>query len=207
MLNNNPLPLRLCGANGLERQWFARVRSAFGRGRKAGCMISEFANDDRGYHKWLQAHPDGFVLNVRRDYAPKCVVLHSAKCANIRDRYGVRAFGASTGRAYRKVCSQSIPELAEWARAHGRSGEPFSKMCQRCLPEETRGAHWWRPDTVLVSIGMKMSYVKPCVLGYSVWPQSRPVHPAFDVISVGWRGRSSIQGRSENRRINSSWPQ
>ena len=107
---------------------------------EAVCMITEFANDDRGYHQWLQAHPDGFVLNVRRDYAPKYIVLHSAQCPNIRDLYGVRAFGACTARAHRKICGLTIPELAQWARARGRSDPPFSKMCERCLPVNTHTA-------------------------------------------------------------------
>jgi hypothetical protein len=35
----------------------------------------EFREDDIGYLDWLDAHPSGFVLNVRRNPDPNYVVL------------------------------------------------------------------------------------------------------------------------------------
>ena len=43
----------------------------------------EFKSDEKGYFKWLAAHPSGYVLNVRSEADPDYVVLHRASCGSI----------------------------------------------------------------------------------------------------------------------------
>jgi hypothetical protein len=85
--------------------------------------------DDQAYLAWLDAHPDGFVINTEPGglgYAR----LHRAVCGTIRSS------PPFIGPSYIKVCSASAEELDEWALQ--RRGT----AARRC------GAHQcWPPDT------------------------------------------------------------
>jgi hypothetical protein len=91
-----------------------------------------FENDDLGYLTWTAAHPDGFVLNVRRVADPDYVVLHRANCVSISN--DKQAPGAFTGREYRKVCVTSATALQDAAKREGRRDGSFSKRCALCRP-------------------------------------------------------------------------
>jgi hypothetical protein len=91
-----------------------------------------FEDDDLGYLTWTAAHPDGFVLNVRRVADPDYVVLHRANCGSISN--DKQTSGAFTGRDFRKVCSTNIAALESAAEREGRSDGSFSKKCGLCLP-------------------------------------------------------------------------
>ncbi len=92
----------------------------------------EFRDDEEEYLAWLSANPTGYVLNVRRRQSPSYVVLHRASCGSISN--GSHMTGAYTSRAYRKVCSANIEELARAAIAEGRKDGSFSKRCGLCRP-------------------------------------------------------------------------
>ena len=92
-----------------------------------------FSNDDLGYLAWVGAHPDGFVLNVRRvPDRDRVAVLHRASCKSISNE--TYAPGAYTGRGYRKVCAITEAELNLAAKSEGRSDGTFSKRCGLCCP-------------------------------------------------------------------------
>ena len=95
-------------------------------------MPIEFRDDDNGYLDWIAAHPHGFVLNVRTSTDPSYVILHRASCASISSLK--RAIGAYTARNYRKICADSVAELAAAAKDEGRNDEPFSRRCGMCRP-------------------------------------------------------------------------
>lgn len=83
-------------------------------------------DDDLSYRDWLAGHPDGYVLNVRRNLAQGYAVLHSANCSHVNNNRYVH--GAFTERGYRKVCATSVSELGDWLIAtipaqHGISAE------------------------------------------------------------------------------------
>lgn len=86
-----------------------------------------FYNNDLSYLSWTAAHPDGFVLNVRRVADPYYVVLHRANCDK-------QTQGAFTGRDYQKICATSVNELQLAAKREGQSGGSFSKRCGLCRP-------------------------------------------------------------------------
>lgn len=92
----------------------------------------EFRNDEDGYLEWLAAHPNGYVLNVRRNPNPSYVVLHRASCSSISS--SSRPDGAYTSRAYRKVCVTDMGQLKNAASAEGRKDGSFSKRCGLCRP-------------------------------------------------------------------------
>jgi hypothetical protein len=92
----------------------------------------EFIDDDLSYLAWVAAHPDGYVLNVRRSPDPDYVILHRANCWSISNE--THAPGAYTKRGYRKICANSEGMLQPAAKHEGRSDGTFSKRCRHCLP-------------------------------------------------------------------------
>lgn len=74
-------------------------------------------DDDLSYLAWTAAHPDGFILNVRRLADPDYVILHRAGCNSISN--DTQAPGAFTGRSYRKICAASVAELHSPLNARG----------------------------------------------------------------------------------------
>jgi hypothetical protein len=92
----------------------------------------EFIDDDLSYLTWVVAHPDGYVLNVRRSPDPHYVILHRANCKSISNE--THGPGAYTGRSYRKICANSEGMLQPVAKREGRSDGTFSKRCGHCLP-------------------------------------------------------------------------
>jgi hypothetical protein len=95
----------------------------------------EFIDDDLGYLAWVAAHPDGYVLNVRRSPDPHYVVLHQANCTTISNE--IRAPGAFTARSYRKICMSSEGMVPMAAKREGRSDGTPSKRCGHCLRQLT----------------------------------------------------------------------
>lgn len=94
-----------------------------------------FIDDDAGFLEWTALHPNGFVLNLRRqdESDSSYVVLHRASCKSItRPR---RVEGAYTSRAYRKVCAETVSELRQVAMLEGRRDGSFSVACSLCRPE------------------------------------------------------------------------
>ncbi|MEZ5681486.1 MAG: hypothetical protein R3E14_09345 [Erythrobacter sp.] len=93
--------------------------------------MEKFTDDDAGYLRWINDHPDGFVVNIERGERPGYAALHRATCTSIsRDRED----GAYTERGYKKVVSESLEELRSYARSIGRADGSSSKQCGHCQP-------------------------------------------------------------------------
>jgi hypothetical protein len=93
--------------------------------------MQEFMDDDDGYAGWLNDHPNGYVLNVRRNPSASYTVLHSARCQTV---FKTRSDGAYTGRGYRKVVASAVDELRNYTRSLGREDGSFSAICSKCDP-------------------------------------------------------------------------
>ncbi|MCU6353909.1 hypothetical protein [Morganella morganii] len=70
------------------------------------------------YIKWLNEHPDGFVLNFRKDTEGKgsksterFARLHSASCKRLCSRQTAKSQTPFTGGMYAKLVSDLLPEL------------------------------------------------------------------------------------------------
>lgn len=95
--------------------------------------MPEFRNDDVAYFQWLEQHPAGLVVNVRRAPDPQYVVLHRASCGTvcspkIRD-------GGCTARGYRKIGCLSWDDAVAAARREGLADGSFSELCGRYRPD------------------------------------------------------------------------
>lgn len=92
--------------------------------------VVEFKDDDAAYGEWLSAHPEGYVLNTRREIDPNYVVLHRSTCGTISRP---AEDGAYTSNAYMKIAGD-LEALEDWARRRARG---ISKRCGLCNPGRT----------------------------------------------------------------------
>jgi len=89
--------------------------------------VQQFVDDEAGYLGWLQANPNGFVVNSERVPRPAYLVLHRVLCPHINSPN--KSNWTTTG--YIKTCSLDIDALSRWAReAVGGDLKP----CGACKP-------------------------------------------------------------------------
>ena len=93
----------------------------------------EFDGDDERYLEWLCAHPNGYVVNVRRSRSSAYVVLHRAACGWI-SRPVPR--GGYTERGYVKYCAETEADAGLVPALCGRHQGSFSNRCGKCLRSE-----------------------------------------------------------------------
>lgn len=74
----------------------------------------KFRDDDDGYLAWVEAHPQGYVVNTTRGYSRSYLKLHRATCRHVRVLQG--GYSTWTAGEYIKLCSTSRAELEGWAR-------------------------------------------------------------------------------------------
>ena len=99
----------------------------------AGPHVVEFDGDDERYFEWLCAHPDGYVVNVRRTRSPAYVVLHRATCGWISRPVPK---GGYTERGYVKYCAETEAGASLVPAMCGRRRGSFSNQCGKCLQSE-----------------------------------------------------------------------
>ncbi len=90
--------------------------------------VQEFCDDDAGYLAWLAAHPDGYVINLRRSRNPSDARTHRASCRTIS---GQNPRGGAWTRTYVKVCAEHLGRLETWA--NDSFGQPITR-CGTCRP-------------------------------------------------------------------------
>jgi hypothetical protein len=99
--------------------------------------LIEFKDDDIAYLRWLNMHPDGYVVNTTRNKSPDYMVLHRASCQSISQYSSIAKPGGFTERGYIKVCADQLNSLKSWVRRSGCPNGTFSSECS-CLNED-----WW----------------------------------------------------------------
>jgi hypothetical protein len=91
-------------------------------------MSLNFLDDDDGFIRWRDTHPDGFIVNHEREPKPSYLKLHRATCPTLHRVRPGRGDNWTT--AYAKTCSEDLNELRRWAATIG--GELYP--CRRCAP-------------------------------------------------------------------------
>jgi hypothetical protein len=90
--------------------------------------MREFRDDDEGYVRWLQEHPNGFVVNTYRRPSRNYLILHRADCPHISTR-------ADESRRwtvdYIKICAANVEDLKDWAR---EAVDGALTRCRTCSP-------------------------------------------------------------------------
>lgn len=100
--------------------------------KKAGWIV--FKDNEKGYQAWLVKHPDGYVLNMKKNKNPKYRVLHTVACDKIKNYTEMAKEGGFTERDYIKVCADDLEDLREWSRSNGRPDGSFSGKHNSCYP-------------------------------------------------------------------------
>ena len=70
-------------------------------------VVKEYAGDDEGFKRWLEDHPDGYVLDCYRTGK-----VHSAGCMSYRCAGPRMTFSRA------KACSTSERQLYKYAKQH-----------------------------------------------------------------------------------------
>lgn len=92
----------------------------------ASPRVLEFHDDDAGYSAWLDAHLDGYVLNISRSYNPSGARLHRADCRTLASQI---SRGVVLTGPYVKICAGYHNELEQWGA--DQVGQPIV-WCGTC---------------------------------------------------------------------------
>jgi hypothetical protein len=82
-------------------------------------VFKRYDGDDEGFKRWLDEHPDGYVLNCY-----KTGKLHTALCKSYR------VHGEKMTYTRPKACSTSKRQLFEFA---AQEGYDVPEHCQQCF--------------------------------------------------------------------------
>lgn len=82
-------------------------------------------NDDAAYIGWLEANPNGFVVNMHTLGKNKSL-LHRARCMHL---YPPETGKVHTG-TFPKACSCDLDDVRQWVIASGSTIE----LCTTCKP-------------------------------------------------------------------------
>jgi hypothetical protein len=96
-------------------------------------IFEEFIHREADYRAWLAEHPDGFVLNARRNPKASYMQLHTAKCHTVTQYRQHEGKDTFTGSGYIKVCSDVPGALLEWMAHYGAKN--FTTLCSKCKPD------------------------------------------------------------------------
>jgi hypothetical protein len=84
-----------------------------------------FQEDDSGFFRWLDGHPDGYFINAERNPKPSYLVLHRPSCPHFD-----RSPDVNWTKNYIKICSAARSDLLEWAACEV-GGD--ATLCTRCF--------------------------------------------------------------------------
>jgi hypothetical protein len=87
--------------------------------------ITVFRDDDAGFFRWLDDHPDGHFINSERTPKPTYLVLHRADCSHFD-----RGPAVHWTKDCIKICSPRRGDLEEWAS--GALGGEVT-LCRTCF--------------------------------------------------------------------------
>lgn len=108
------------------RRQTSQPSSAQRRDDQAEGGVLKFMDDNPGYLRWLDEHPNGYVLNIGKDPRADDQVLHRARCG------AARGTGRDwTGGMYMKLCSTRQEPLDAWSV---RRVDIKPNRCRLCKP-------------------------------------------------------------------------
>jgi hypothetical protein len=86
--------------------------------------IEHFKDNDQGFIAWLEANPNGYIINAERKPRPNYLVLHQSACSHLRSSSPL-----NWTKDYVKFCSPNRTDLEEWAITIGGD----ATRCQSCF--------------------------------------------------------------------------
>ncbi|WP_265516582.1 HNH endonuclease [Nitratireductor luteus] len=94
-----------------------------------------FDKSDDDYFAWIEANPESFIANTRRNISPSYFVIHLPSCKHITVRGDLPA-GAFTERDYVKVAALDLAALVGFASYHQVQLDKIT-YCESCKPDRT----------------------------------------------------------------------
>ncbi|HWA96854.1 MAG TPA: hypothetical protein VG713_00105 [Pirellulales bacterium] len=100
-----------------------------------------FLDEDRAYLNWVTHHRGGFVLDCSRHPAKAHLVLHRARCAEVKQAANKRTHW-TTGK-HMKGCAIDAAELVQWAEQQTGHAPACCAICgpDRDLPANDGAEH------------------------------------------------------------------
>jgi hypothetical protein len=98
---------------------------------KTTASITLFEPDDAKYLKWVNEHPEGFILTSNKSLYPKFTVIHKSTCDKIKILKAPAKPGGFTERDYIKVYSTNLTDLNTWVLQKRVNGS--SRKCSLCF--------------------------------------------------------------------------
>jgi hypothetical protein len=105
----------------------------------------QFVNDERGYLRWLEENPRGYVVNSFRSPTSNYLKLHRASCKHINKGF---ENNWTTG-DFIKTCSTDPAALDDWAKTATGSGVDPCGACKPVLRPNS-GSSASRPEPIAV---------------------------------------------------------
>jgi hypothetical protein len=126
--------------------------------------VRAFRDDDAGYLAWLDAHPDGYVINIERSHSATEARVHHAGCWTIS---GQNPRGGALTGSYVKVCAERLAELEQWASDQVGKTIPRCGTCHSA-GDAVRPASTARTERAAAGLPEGRFEVRPPVAGSAV---------------------------------------
>jgi hypothetical protein len=98
--------------------------------------VTIFDSGDAPYLKWMEKHPGGYVLNVKRNPSTSFGVFHESGCSHISGVVSGHRADSHTKHEKIKVCAEETEPLIEWMLEY-RPKAVAKWMCET-QPDEER---------------------------------------------------------------------
>ena len=93
--------------------------------------VHVFDSGDKPFLQWMNANPDGYVLNTSGGRGSHYLMLHRSGCHHISGYTTMQSEGAFTTNGYVKVCSNSLSDVQRWIATNREASAAF-KPCATC---------------------------------------------------------------------------
>lgn len=98
--------------------------------------VTIFASEDASYLKWMKKHPEGYVLNVKRNPSSSFAVFHESGCSHISGVVSGHRADSHTKHEKIKVCAEETEPLIEWVLKN--RPKAVAKWMRNTPPDEKR---------------------------------------------------------------------
>jgi 5-methylcytosine-specific restriction protein A len=97
--------------------------------------VKVFDGEEKPYMGWIQAHPDGLVLNTERTTSADYARFHQPQCPHISERGSEHRPDGYTQYDRIKVCAEESEALIEWLLENRPLAVAGARPCKSCKPE------------------------------------------------------------------------
>ena len=94
--------------------------------------LKEFNSGDEPFLEWMENHPDGFVLNVKRKPSSAFAVFHDSQCSHISGVLSSHRSDAHTKHNKIKVCAEETEPLVDWLMDNRLKAIAGAGVCADC---------------------------------------------------------------------------